>query len=161
MILDALEKAFGSLVCPSPAELRQALASLPLSMETITPHIPQPSDLPYGRKVLFATPHVEIVLIHLPPDRESLPHNHGNSCGWECVLQGELTNVIYSCLETDKALENEVTIARCTGIKQGEFHFVASGEIHSIRNDGHVPVISLNTYTPPLVDCQQYRIIEA
>ncbi|GED33115.1 cysteine dioxygenase family protein [Brevibacillus centrosporus] len=153
MIHALLEKAFGSLTCPTPAELRAALESLPISLETISPYVPEPEDLPYGRKVLLATEHVEIVLIVLPPDKESAAHNHGDSFGWEWILAGDLTNVIYSLDEEGRGVRPEKSVT----VHADDFCYVAPGVIHAIRNQGETPVVSINAYTPPLCDCQQYK----
>lgn len=152
---DHFEKAFGSLHSPTPDELRQALASLSLSMESIAKHIPQPEGLPYGRKVLFATPHVEVVLIHLPSNQESVPHNHGDSFGWEWIIAGTLTSITYS-LSNDE--QDEVQQVQTTVVHAGNCCYIAPGEIHSIHNDGEIPVISLNVYTPPLRNSRQYPV---
>ncbi|MED1781841.1 cysteine dioxygenase family protein [Brevibacillus fortis] len=156
MNLERLEQAFGSLVSPTPAQLRHALVSLSPCMEQLGPYIPEPLDLPYGRKVLFSTPHVEVVLIHLPTDQESIPHNHGDSFGWEWVVSGTLTNMIY--VQTNN--ENEVQRAQTTHVSTGECYFVESGEIHAIRNNGQSPVISVNVYSPPLRNCRQYGLFQ-
>lgn len=153
MIQALLEKAFGSLSSPTPAELGSALVSLPLSLDTIIPYLPQPADLPYGRKVLLATEHVEIVLILLPPAQESAPHNHGQSFGWEWILSGDLTNVIYTLSEDGHAIRPEQAFT----VGAGESCFVAPGEIHAIANRGDVPVVSLNAYSPPLRHCRQFQ----
>lgn len=153
MIQALLEKAFRPLTCPTASDLRQALESLPISLESITPYIPEPTDLPYGRKVLLATEHVEIVLISLPPAQESVPHNHGESFGWEWILCGDLTNIIYSLAEDGHAVRPEKSIT----VGAGEFCYVAPKEIHAIRNQGEVPVVSINAYTPPLNQCRQFE----
>jgi len=150
---DRFEKAFGSLHSPTPAELRQALASLSLSMETIVEHIPQPEGLPYGRKVLFATPHVEVVLIHLPSHQESVPHNHGDSFGWEWIIEGTLTSITYSL---SNAEQDEVQQVQTTIVQAGDCCYIAPGEIHSIHNNKETPVISLNVYTPLLRNSKHY-----
>ncbi|KQL46134.1 mannose-6-phosphate isomerase [Brevibacillus choshinensis] len=153
MIQALLEKAFRTLTCPTPADLRQALESLPLSMETVAPIIPEPAGLPYGRRVLLVTEHIEIVLIQLPPAQESVPHNHGDSFGWEWILSGDLTNVIYSLAEDGQEVRPEKSIT----VRSGEFCYVSPGEIHAIRNQGEIPVVSINAYTPPLNHCQQFE----
>ncbi|QRG66881.1 cysteine dioxygenase [Brevibacillus choshinensis] len=153
MIHALLEKAFRSLTCPTAAELRQALESLPIGLESIAPYIPEPTNLPYGRKVLLATEHVEIVLILLPPAEESAPHNHGESFGWEWILSGDLTNIIYSLAEDG----HEVLPEKMVTVGAGEFCYVAPKEIHAIRNQGETPVVSLNAYTPPLNKCKKYE----
>jgi len=153
MVFAHLENAFGSLTSPSSAELREALISLPLSLDSIAPHIPEPADLPYGRKVLLATEHVEIVLILLPPDRESTPHNHGQSFGWERILSGDLTNVTYALTEDGSSVHPE----RAVTVRPGECCYVAQGEIHAIRNQGDSPVLSLNAYAPPLLRCLSFH----
>lgn len=150
---ESLERAFGSLRCPTPVELRKALESLTLSMDKIAGHIPEPEGLPYGRKVLYTTPHVEVVLIHLPAQQESVPHNHGESFGWEWIISGTLTNIIFtSPFEDDRVQPTQATI-----VTAGECCYIAPGEIHSIRNNGEMPVISLNVYTPPLRNSKQYQ----
>jgi cysteine dioxygenase len=161
MIHNALENAFGSFITPTPAEVKQALASLPIDMETIAPLIPQPDDLPYGRKVLFATPYIEVILIHLPPAKKSDPHNHGASYGWEWVLTGDLTNVIYAPVPPEQAEGHEVLIVKTNKVSAGDFCFVGPGEIHAIHNEGQTPVISINAYAPPLANCQKYRTGES
>lgn len=153
MNLQRLEQAFGSLVFPSHAELRQALVSLSLCPEDIASHIPQPEQLPYGRKILYQTPHIEVVLIHLPSMQESVPHNHGDSFGWEWIISGTLTNVVY--LPADR--EGEVFRAQTTHVNAGDCYYVAPGEIHAIRNNTDPPVYSLNVYTPPLQNSRQYH----
>lgn len=149
---ERLEQAFGTLVAPTPAQLKKALVTLSPSIEQLTPYIPEPQSLPYGRKVLYATPHVEVVLIHLPTGQESVPHNHGESYGWEWIVSGTLTNILY--VETDQA--DEVQRAQTTHVSTGEYYFVEPGEIHSIRNNGSNPVVSVNVYSPPLHNCRQY-----
>ncbi|MFS0553532.1 cysteine dioxygenase [Brevibacillus sp. 179-C9.3 HS] len=156
MNLKQLEQAFGDLVFPTPAQLRQALVSLSPCLEQLDPYIPEPQNLPYGRKVLFATPHVEVVLIHLPANEGSVPHNHGDSFGWEWIVSGTLTNFIY--VQTDN--EDEVQLAQTTHVGTGESYFVEPGEIHAIRNNGHHPVISVNVYSPPLRNSRQYRLFQ-
>ncbi|WP_312110571.1 cysteine dioxygenase [Brevibacillus reuszeri] len=150
---EGLEKAFGSLHCPTAAEIRQTLESLSLCKDSIAEHIPEPDGLPYGRKVLVATPHVEVVLIHLPSDKESVPHNHGESFGWEWIISGTLTNIVYT---SSAQVEDQVQQSQATIISEGECCYIAPGEIHSIRNNGETPVISLNVYTPPLRNSKQY-----
>lgn len=153
MIQALLEKAFRPLIRPTSTDLRQALESLPFNAESIAPIIPEPSALPYGRRVLLVTEHVEIVLIQLPPAQESVPHNHGDSFGWEWILSGDLTNVIYSLTEDGHEVRPEKSIT----VGAGEFCYVSPGEIHAIRNEGEIPVLSINAYTPPLNHCEQYK----
>lgn len=152
MILAHLEKAFGSLTSPTSDELRQALLSLPLTLDALASCIPEPTDLPYGRKVLYASAHVEIVLILLPPNQESAPHNHGRSFGWERVVVGDLTNVIYSLTDDGKSVRPKHTVT----VGAGECCYVAQGEFHAIRNLGDSPVVSLNAYAPPLAHCLSF-----
>ncbi|WP_083955629.1 cysteine dioxygenase [Brevibacillus parabrevis] len=157
MNLERLERAFGSLVCPSPTELWQAVASLAICPEDIASLVPQPEQLPYGRKILYLTPHVEVVLIHLPARQESIPHNHGDSFGWEWVISGTLTNVVY--LPADR--EDEVFRAQTTHVSAGDCYYVAPGEIHAICNSTDGPVLSLNVYTPPLQNSRQYHAVQS
>ncbi|MGG1660520.1 cupin domain-containing protein [Brevibacillus sp. NRS-1366] len=57
-------------------------------------------------------------------------------------------------------LQQEVEFGRLqtTIVQAGDSCYIASGEIHSIRNNGDTPVISLNVYTPPLRNCRKYQM---
>ncbi len=153
MIINELEKAFSKLMRPTPSELKAALASLHATKDQIAPYVLEPTDqLPYGRRVLFRTEEVEIVLIHLPPGQQSHPHDHGQSYGWEYVIQGELHNITYMRQPGGGLDVDETTV-----ILPGEYCFIEQGRIHAICNKSSTPVIALNAYTPPLSGCTMYK----
>ncbi|USG66783.1 cysteine dioxygenase family protein [Brevibacillus ruminantium] len=158
MILEELEKTFTKLSAPTACMVKEALAHLSIHPADLESHIPAPDGLPYGRKVLFRTEAIEIVLICLPPYQESAPHDHGASWGLELVLQGVLTNVIHCVFPDSPHSSCHVKETAATHVPAGDIFFIPCGEVHSIRNQGDIPVISLNFYCPPLSGCREYSL---
>lgn len=152
MIREEIQIAFEKLVRPTRTQLKEALSSLRLSKAQLAQYIPEPTELPYGRKVLFRTDDVEIVIINLPPQAQSLPHDHGKSFGCEYIAEGELTNVSFQLDSRDQLVVDSVQ-----RIGEVDYCFLEQGLIHAIVNEGENRVVMVNAYSPPLCGCTLYR----
>ncbi|UQZ86522.1 Cysteine dioxygenase [Paenibacillus konkukensis] len=154
-LLESIEQAFRNMTDPSPYDLRQAIQQLELKEEEVSSYVAEPSYLPYGRKVLFQSEVVEVILIHLPAGRETMIHDHGASRGCAYVVEGELTNKIY-----ELGAEGYVDESGESVVKQGQFLYAPEGMIHQMCNTGTRRVVSLHAYTPAMSNTKVYHTYE-
>ncbi|NOU96259.1 cysteine dioxygenase [Paenibacillus sp. LMG 31456] len=154
-LLESIEQAFRSVTCPAPHELKAIITSLELTSEKVTPHIVEPSYLPYGRSVLFQSDDIEVILVHLPRGRKTLIHDHGASVGCAFILEGQMTNTSYRLDGYGYAQEcGESTL------KQHQFLYAPKGQIHQMSNSGEGRMLSFHVYAPRLMGIKSYRTYE-
>lgn len=144
-LLETIEQAFRHVNNPDAPELKRIIRSLGLTPERVAPWIEQPAHLPYGRKVLYQTPQVEVILVHLPAGSETFIHDHGASIGCAYVVEGCLTNRMYRL--TRDGYANEVGTAT---LGAGRFLHAPQGQIHQMCNLGPDRLISFHVYAPKL-----------
>jgi len=150
--IDRIQALFASLVNPEEEQLQQALVALQVKPSELAPLLAEPEgDISYGRSVLLRTSDVEVVLIHLPVGAKSLPHDHGNSFGYEIVVEGELTNLLY-----ESGDDGRLQFTGKAVYPTNSLVYVPRHQIHAIENTTQQRVVTLNVYTPPLAACQHY-----
>lgn len=152
LLTDCISPVIQSIREPSCEQLIDALMRLKAHRELLAGDLPQPDELPYGRKVLYTSDDVEVILVHLPAHAATRIHDHGQSIGAALVLEGQLLNVIYRLVESGDALENEVHYTRSE-----ELFLAERSQIHQMRNPYSERVVSLHMYTPPLCGVQVYE----
>jgi cysteine dioxygenase len=151
LLSDCISPVIRSIREPSCEQLIDALLSLQVHRELLAEDIPLPIELPYGRKVLYASEDVELILVHLPANADTRIHDHGQSVGAALVLEGQLINVIYhkdhaghaSPIGEQRAHSDELFLAE-------------RNQIHQMRNPHSERVVSLHLYSPPLSGVQVY-----
>jgi cysteine dioxygenase len=97
---------------------------------------------PYGRKVLFETDHLEVMVATWTRGRPCAPHDHGGSIGAVRVLQGRSRHHVWRV--TDDGLK------RVDESVAGPGDVVSCGPemVHSMGDDGGaLPLVTLHMYT--------------
>lgn len=150
-IIRRLHGILAPLVNPAEEHLKHALKALQIHPCELDPYVSEPVELPYGRNVLLRTADVEVVLIHLPSGAQSLPHDHGDSYGYEIVVEGELTNLLFA----SKA-DGSLYLAKKEVYPANSLLYMPRHQIHAINNAAQQRVVTLNVYTPPLSSCRKY-----
>lgn len=151
LLSDCISPVIRSIREPSCEQLIDALKSLQVHRDLLADDIPQPNELPYGRKVLYASEDVEVILVHLPANADTRIHDHGESIGAALVLEGQLINAIYQ--------KDDAGHARPIGEQRthsDELFLAERNQIHQMRNPHPERVVSLHLYTPPLNGVQVY-----
>jgi predicted metal-dependent enzyme (double-stranded beta helix superfamily) len=137
----ALEDLVAYLLAPG-ADLRELSAAV----------VRDPVN-PYGRRVLFSSPRLEVMLACWNPGQACAPHDHGGSMGVVRILQGR-------CSQTSWRAERGrlVEIARTTH-ETGEILACGSDVIHALSTEaGDPPMITLHSYTGAIEHMVVYDI---
>jgi len=154
-LLESIEQAFQHVNHATPHELRGKIVSLGLTAELAAPWIEEPDLLPYGRKVVYQTEDVEVIVVHLPAGTETLIHDHGASIGCAYVLEGRLTNRVYRLSREGYAYEAGASV-----IEQGQFLYAPQGQIHQMCNTGPHRMVSFHVYAPKLSGSKSFYTYE-
>jgi cysteine dioxygenase len=147
-----LEIVLSELKMPSVADLRRALQQLDCTEADLRPFVTEPAaGRSYGRNVLYRTPDVEAIVVHIPSGAATTIHDHGESVGCALVVEGRLHNAMYRSAGYGMASEQGSIVAEA-----GDFIVALKGQIHQMRNEGGERFVSLHLYAPPLTGMRQY-----
>lgn len=150
-LIRAIEQTFCKLQNPTLEQLQEALQSIERSLMFVPDFKTEPNQLPYGRNVVYSSPYLEVIIIHIPASRSTAIHNHGLSIGAAYLVAGSLVNSTFS-LDADG-----YPIAKKDDFMQAGEYFTAPAEqIHQLSNPFHEPAISIHVYTPPLREVRRY-----
>jgi cysteine dioxygenase len=150
-LIDKLEQLFATKHKPNMEELKDAITSLGDLLWHVPNYRTEPNRLPYGRNVLLSNDDYEVIVIHLPGNRATAIHDHGDSIGCAFIVQGELQNITYTLDSNGYPLQNEEV-----RLHAGMMLESPSGIIHEMRNPRKEAMISLHVYSPPLQNIQSY-----
>lgn len=109
--------------------------------ELIAASVRDPST-PYGRRVLFSSPRLEVMIACWNPGDACAPHDHGGSTGAVRILQGR-------CVQTSWRPSGGrlVEIGRTTH-ETGEILSCARDVVHALATDPRdPPMVTLHVYT--------------
>ncbi|OXM87281.1 cysteine dioxygenase [Paenibacillus rigui] len=154
-LLESIEQAFRNVKQPNPHELRGIIGGLGLTSDLLAPWIEEPGLLPYGRKVMYQSANVEVIVVHLPQGTETFIHDHGASVGCAFVLEGALTNRIYRLGREGYAYEEAAHV-----IEPGKFLYAPRGQIHQMSNAGPGRLVSFHVYAPKLSETKMFYTYE-
>ena len=133
----------GALYRSDRARVAEAIASNLLELERFRVYLPPPNGRPYGRRALYQTADMEVMLMNWALGGSCLPHDHGASEGWVKVLCGTSTHRVFSVDQTAPVLKETQMI--------GDAVFYAkSGLVHSMANETTDPLVTLHFYFPPI-----------
>lgn len=119
-------------------------------------YIPQsPSMTEYGRRTLYRSKAVELILINFPVGYETPIHDHGNSAGCCYVLSGNMINKGYELMDEGSTIKPQLTKVEL--IKEKESLYLPQKQIHSTYNPEDRNLITLNAYFPPQENARTYR----
>ncbi|SFS52233.1 cysteine dioxygenase [Marininema halotolerans] len=150
--LSKLQHAFDCLNDPTARELKDVLDHLQVEEEELRQFLEEPGLFPYGRKLLYQSEHVEVLLMNWAKQFKCAPHDHGDSHGWVHVVKGESTQTVYS-------LEKEVPIPKHTGISaEGTSFFAPRTMVHDMENCSESALITLHVYSPPISGMKVYDL---
>ncbi|SDD71553.1 cysteine dioxygenase [Paenibacillus sp. UNCCL117] len=139
----------------SPRTLQRWLQEWQVPAEALRREAPLPQELPYGRKVLHHSEAMDVVLVHLPPGAQTWIHDHGRSVGCAFVLEGQLSNCIYSLDSYGFPQLKKKSV-----IDAHEWLLAPKRQIHQMRNEGEVRTVSLHVYAPALKGTRTFYAYE-
>jgi cysteine dioxygenase len=154
---ETLERTLGSRnkALSSPRLLQQWIQDGNVPTAALLGEIPEPRELPYGRKSLFHSDAMDVVLVHLPTGTQTWIHDHGRSVGCAVVIEGQLGNRIYA-LDAygfpQLRKESKINTLECL--------LAPKRQIHQMVNNGPERTVSLHIYAPALKDTRTYRTYE-
>lgn len=150
--MDKMDSIFGHLKKPSPRELKEALEKLKVSEEELLPFIKDPGNKPYGKKSVYRTEHVEIVVANWVPFNKCSPHDHGGSFGWIYVVSGETAHTLYK-------IEDGIPVPHVEKQeKTSTVFFTSQTMIHDMGNQKDQPLVTLHAYSPPVTGMRVYDL---
>jgi cysteine dioxygenase len=138
-----LEQHFGVLQSPTPTDLKRAFDEADISMRELEPHLGEPGVYPYGRKPLFTSDEVEVIVMNWAVGRVCAPHDHGRSFGWIRVVTGSVLNTLYTLDQDDKPVAFKSVLE-----PTGSFMFAPRSAIHSMGSVGNQRTVTLHAYAP-------------
>lgn len=150
-LISAIEQTFCKLHNPSLYQLKEALQSIEHNLIEVPDYKTEPAQLPYGRNVIYASPDLEVIIIHIPSSCATAIHNHGLSVGAACLVSGSLVNSIFSL-----DAEGYPIAQRDDFIQAGDCFTAPENQIHQLSNPFHEPAISIHVYSPPLREVRRY-----
>lgn len=153
-LMKRVEGIFESLRTPSPAQLSEAINALEMSESELSPHLGTPGVFPYGRKLLYQSSEVEVLVMNWATDRECSPHDHGQSFGWVMVVSGTAVHRLFTLNQADVPVEFGVRKE-----ETGRCFFAPRGMIHSMGNMTVDPLVTLHVYSPPITNMKVYDLL--
>ncbi|MDP6931840.1 MAG: cysteine dioxygenase family protein [Myxococcota bacterium] len=108
---------------------------------------------PYGRRVLFGGPGLEVMVARWTPGQECAPHDHGGSVGVVQVLQGHGFHRVWSV--SDGVLEPEDP----EHVVSGDLLYATPELIHSMGDAGaSEPLVTLHFYVDVIPNMVVYDV---
>lgn len=136
-------------------EVIALLQKLDCPLQQLESYIPPlPSVTEYGRRTLYRSKTVELILIKFPAGYETPIHDHGNSVGCCYVLSGSMINKYYELKGEGQTVKPRVT--QVQHIKEKKFLYLPQKQIHSTYNPEDQSLITLNAYFPPQENARTY-----
>ncbi|MER0465890.1 cysteine dioxygenase family protein [Bacillus cabrialesii subsp. cabrialesii] len=145
-LYECIQDIFDGLKNPSVKDLAAALNQISNASKLSQPHIKEPDQHAYGRNAIFRNNELEVIVIHIPPHKETAVHDHGQSIGCAMVLEGKLLNSIY------RSTGEHAELSHSYFVKEGECLISTKGLIHKMSNPTSERMVSLHVYSPPLED---------
>lgn len=150
-LIRAIEQTFCKLQTPTLEQLKDALQSIERNLIYVPDFKTEPNQLSYGRNVVYSTPHLEVIVIHIPSSRATAIHNHGLSIGAAYLVAGGLVNSTFSL-----DIDGFPIAQKDDFIQAGEYFTAPAEQIHQLNNPFHEPALSIHVYTPPLREVRRY-----
>ncbi|MBM7691558.1 cysteine dioxygenase [Peribacillus deserti] len=151
-LLNRIHQQLGNLTKPTLEEVGDALKQISnQSHPDLELYIMEPDKLAYGRNVIYRNDCLEVIVINLPPHKETAIHDHGGSIGCAVVLEGTLLNSIY------RINNSQIEPAHSFFVKKGECLYSTLGLIHKMSNSDKDRMISLHVYSPPLQNMSTFK----
>ncbi|SDW00280.1 cysteine dioxygenase [Marininema mesophilum] len=150
--ISRLQQSFAPLHAPTAQELKGVLDHLQVTEEDLRTFLEDPGIHPYGRKMLFQSEHVEVLIMNWAQHFKCAPHDHGNSHGWVHVVKGVSTQTIYS-------LQREIPVPQHTGVtEEGASFFAPRTMVHDMENQSESSLVTLHVYSPPISGMKVYDL---
>ncbi|MEC1548894.1 cysteine dioxygenase family protein [Bacillus rugosus] len=143
-LYECIQNIFSGLKNPSVKDLATSLKQIPNASTLSQPYIKEPDQYAYGRNAIFRNNELEVIVINIPPNKETAVHDHGHSIGCAMVLEGQLLNSIYHSIGEHAELSHSYLV------NEGECLISTKGLIHKMSNPTSERMVSLHVYSPPL-----------
>lgn len=145
---------FGGMNAPGHRQLWAGVEACRITMEDLEPLLPVPSIYPYGRRPLYASEHLELLVMNWATSRECAPHDHGQSCGWVVVMDGEAKHAVFKVNARGTPI-----LSRESRVQSGTRLFAPRGLIHSMGNPTTGRLVTLHAYAPRITRMKVYDLV--
>ena len=131
-------------------ELVAALRAL--NVDELTDDLVRPDpERPYGRRVLFATPHLEAMIATWTPGVRCAPHDHGDTFGAVRVLRGRVDHRAWA------VRDGALLPGERTTFSAGDVACVPDDLVHCMGDDGwSESAVTLHLYAVGIPDMVVY-----
>lgn len=106
------------------------------------------SNTKYYKEKIFEHPMYDVYIITWKSNQGALPHNHADNGCWLKMLQGTLSETIYS--KSFEIIKTNILTESTIGFMNNKIG------IHSINNNGDTIAVSLHIYSPPNFKTKYY-----
>jgi len=138
----------------SPAKMQDILERLVISTAELQPHVLF-SERRYARNLVFKDNHFEIMVMCWKAGQRSSIHDHAGSLGGIRILQGELTECLFT-----KAANGMIKSLSSADYAQQHTRVEETSLIHQISNlqTDNASTVSVHIYLPPLTRMNCYSL---
>jgi cysteine dioxygenase len=136
------------------AKMREILDRLVISADEVKPHALF-SDRRYARNLVYKDRHLEVMIMCWNAGQRSSIHDHAGSLGGIKILQGELTECLFS-----RAPNGMIKSLSSADYAIGDSRVEETSLIHQISNlqAGNAQSVSIHIYVPPLIRMTVYSL---
>ncbi len=152
-IYERVERSFGPLIQPRPEDLAIAWDAVGATLPEVMEYAGEPGIYPYGRKKIFATDEVELIVMNWAARRQCAPHDHGSSFGWVNILSGDVEHILYTLDQNDVPTPYLTRTEKC-----GTRYFAARSMVHAMGNPADELTVTVHIYAPPITLMKVYDL---
>ncbi|EIT86796.1 hypothetical protein A374_04459 [Fictibacillus macauensis ZFHKF-1] len=151
--LERVHTHFSFTTYPTSEQLRDALHDLQATKADVQPFLQAPEHYPYGRKMIYKTPWLEMLVMHWSKTIDCAPHDHGQSYGWVQLLSGQSSHTLYRVDQQGQpqAIKEKIE-------PTGSSLRVTNQLVHKMGTAGEEPLITLHVYAPPVSGMKVYDL---
>lgn len=137
---------------PSRLELAEHIKSLDITLAELEAYIEDTDGFPYGRKLLYKSDFMEVLVMNWALDMDCSPHDHGSSRGYIQVIKGNSRHTIY------KLQDGVPQVAVEKVEEEGSLFYAPKGIVHKMGAMDNQPLVTLHYYTPPISNMKVFDI---
>lgn len=152
-LIRELDSSSGVLDEPT---VRELLGAAQLDLQQIAPYV-EPRVDSYARRCVVRRENYEILVLTWSPSQGSVAHDHsGSLCGLK-VVQGHLTEQLFS-----ESADGRVRRTAKARIGPGEILSDPGVVVHSMTNDADATevLVTVHVYSPPLPEVRRYAVAD-
>ncbi|TDQ39800.1 cysteine dioxygenase [Aureibacillus halotolerans] len=153
--MERLNDIFSALPAhPCPSTLKDALERLAPTTAEVLPYATAPEGHPYGRRILYCSATVEVMLMHWSPTQACAPHDHGDSLGWIYIVNGQSQHTLFT---SEPGILPKILKVKVEDT--GDYLFAPRKKVHQMASASkNAPLLTLHVYAPPIKNMKVYDL---